>query len=123
MADNPENNPEKKGDDEDLDLFSRLATTAPPPRVRPAKPAPEEDLIDEFWATFALITPTGERYTLSICFRNKAHYNSQMQRFETAKNLHIVLKDINDESVVIKRDLLLHVLPAEVDEAQPDKQW
>lgn len=127
----PENEVPKQPDSEndanepEFDILSRLMEQ--PLRARHREfPKPEtpveDDPIDEFWAAFSMITHTGERFTINVCFRNRNHYNTQMHKFETAKNVHVVLQDINDESVVIKRDVLLHVLPGQ-EEITTKKKW
>ncbi len=120
FPDNPFDNGDSFGstpddDRDDFDILSRLREKEAehPRRFRQAgeaatEPEPDED----FWAVFSMITHTGERFELRVCFSGREHYNTQMHRLETAKNTHVVLKDANDESVVIKRDMLLHVLPS-----------
>lgn len=111
---------------DDNPFRSPITTTHSPfvQRESRVETQPDPDPIEEFWASFAMITHTGERFTISVCFRNRKHYNTEMRKFESAKNIHIVLKDINEESVVIKRDMLLHILPEGVEE-QPEgkKRW
>jgi hypothetical protein len=124
MSDNPfhKPKPDDDGKETDLDLLQRLPASSPFAR-HPSNPAtPEDEPIEEFWAVFSMITHTGDRFSLSVCFRNRQHFNLQMKKFETAKNMHIVLKDINDESVVIKRDMLLHVLPEDHDTPATDNR-
>ncbi|MEO0564925.1 MAG: hypothetical protein AAF125_22660, partial [Chloroflexota bacterium] len=75
MSDAPNDTPNKN--DGDIDLFNRLPAPSPFTRRSTAPPAQEEDPIEEFWATFAMITHTGERFTLSICFRNRRQYNTE----------------------------------------------
>ncbi len=108
-------------DRDDFDIVSRLREkeTEPPRRFRQANETTEPEPDTDFWAVFSMITHTGERFELRVCFKGREHYNTEMHRLETAKNTHVVLKDANEESVVIKRDMLLHVLPsgqADVDE-------
>ena len=76
----------------------------------------EEEQEEDFWAVFSMMLPSGERFSLNLCFRSRHHYNTEMMKFQTAKNLHVVLRDANDESVVIKRDLLVYVLPQGIKE-------
>jgi len=124
--DNPFEDVPQSDDDEpnERDILSRLHEKRPErprslfPPLEKEEPEPEED----FWAAFSMMTHTGERFVIRVCFRGKAHYNTQMSRLETAKNTHIVLKDVNDESVVIKREILLHVLPSGQDEID-DRRW
>ncbi len=127
MPDKPDKTPDPDNDNNqetDVDLFSRLPAPSPFRRPFPAAPVEEEeDPIEEFWVTFSMITHTGERFSLTACFRNRKHFNAEMHKFETAKNMHIVLRDINDEAIVIKRDALLHVLPAETDATENLKPW
>lgn len=120
---NKPHQPDDNRNEPELDELP-LPPLKPNPFIRRPEPRIEEnnDPIEEFWAAFAMITHTGERFVVNVCFRNKAHYNAEMHKFETAKNIHIVLKDINGESVVIKRDMLLHVLPDGVDEETDDKK-
>jgi hypothetical protein len=136
MPDLPENKPEQpenhQNDDSsnvdpfDTDILSRLRDIPRPKspfqaRLDEVEPEPEPD--EEFWAIFSMITPTGERFVINACFRNSQHYNAEMHKFETSKNIHIVLKDANGESIVIKRDLLLHVLPYGQQEVPDKKHW
>jgi hypothetical protein len=126
MPEKPQDNnakPDNDGD-VDVDLFRRLPSSSPFTRhaSNESKKA-EDDPIEEFWTTFSMITHTGERFTLTVCFRNKKHFNAEMHKFETAKNMHVVLKDINDESIVLKRDALLHILPAELEDIQNPRKW
>jgi hypothetical protein len=126
MPETPDKKPNSDNDnnkDIDVDLFSRLPAPSPFRRPFPPPAAEEEDPIEEFWVNFSMITHTGERFSLSACFRNRKHFNAEMHKFETAKNMHIVLRDINDEALVIKRDALLHALPADVDSPENRKPW
>ena len=124
MPEIPNDKPDPEKDNSDVDLLRRLPVAPISPFRRPVKPEPkEEEPIEEFWAVFSMMTQTGERFSINVCFRNRQHYNSQMSKFETAKNIHIVLHDINDESVVIKRDILLHVLPVTIEEISDKKRW
>lgn len=129
MPDTPNDNnstPENDSGDFEVDLFQRITNNTSSPftrRLEPPPPPPKEDPIEEYWATFGMITHTGERFNITACFRNRGHYNAEMHKFDTAKNIHIVLRDINDESIVIKRDQLLHVLPATLEEIPEKKKW
>ena len=126
MPDTPESAPNPENDnnkDTDVDLFNRLPSPSPFRRANSFTTPEEDDPIEEFWVTFSMITHTGERFVLTACFRNRKHFNAEMHKFETAKNMHIVLKDINDEAIVIKRDALLHVLPAKSDTTEDRKPW
>ena len=122
MSDGTSENPKSNNDGRDVDLFNRSSTPSPFSRHTSNPPVEDNDPIEEFWATFSMITHSGERFSINICFRNRQHYNAEMHKFETAKNIHVTLKDINGESVVIKREMLLHVMPAEVAEHPSKKQ-
>lgn len=108
-------------DRDDFDIVGRLREKEAerPRRFRQAsEAAAEAEPAADFWAVFSMITHTGERFELRVCFNGREHYNTEMHRLETAKNTHVVLKDANDESVVIKREMLLHVLPS--GQGEPD---
>lgn len=122
MPDAPNDNPNKDNDDYEVDIFSRLREMPKKPKPTfPPTPEPEDDEPEEdFWATFSMITHTGERFAINVCFRSRKHYNAEMHKFETAKNSHVVVRDANDEAVVVKRDILLYILPHGSEE-MPDK--
>lgn len=67
----------------------------------------------DFWARFEMMTATGQRFSLDVCFKGRNHYNSEMMKLQTANNMHVVLRDANDESIVVKRDTVLYVLPSD----------
>ncbi|MEL6150855.1 MAG: hypothetical protein AAFU54_12560 [Chloroflexota bacterium] len=130
VPDNKPEQPENPGSDDntensfETDILSRLRDiprSKSPFQARQEDPDPEPD--EEFWAIFSMITHTGERFVINACFRNTQHYNAEMHKFETAKNVHVVLKDVNGESIVIKRDMLLHVLPSGQQEVPDKKSW
>ncbi len=128
MPDTPENTPKppesNNNNHDDIDILSRLREAPKPlPRYQPKPPPPPEEPEEDFWAAFSMMTHTGERFTINVCFRSKKHYNTEMHKFETAKNAHIVLTDANGESVVIKREILLHVLPQGTEESIEKRKW
>ncbi|MFZ4816548.1 MAG: hypothetical protein ACOYL5_18580 [Phototrophicaceae bacterium] len=123
--------PDSDSDDFELDAVQQrlnddeaLASQSRPLPTYSGRPSklPEQDPLEDFWASFAMITHTGERFMINVCFRNRQHYNAEMHKFETAKNQHVTLRDASDEAVVIKRDLLLYVLPEAYDEI-PNRKW
>jgi hypothetical protein len=113
MPDAPNDNPNQDNDDFEVDIFSRLREMPkkPQPNFQPTADAEEDEPEEDFWATFSMITHTGERFAINVCFSSRKHYNAEMHKFETAKNAHVAIRDVNDETVLIKRDILLYVLP------------
>jgi len=127
---NPEKNPNKPDSDKsdfEVDILSRLREVPRPHQKFPRRAEDpiedEEEPEEDFWATFSMITHTGERFVINVCFASRRAYNTEMKKFETAKNVHIVLQDVNGESVVIKREMLLHVLPQSNEELPERKRW